>query len=151
MSSLYKQLLLLIIVAITGCASAPTQEMSDARQAVQAAQDAGADRHAPDTMKNAKQRLGKAGEEIQSGDFRGARRDAEAAKKNAIDAQDMSLAISGARIAVEKAAAKGVLTGASEVLLEKAEQAARVAEVSTAIRFAIDAKHQAEQDLRLEE
>lgn len=144
-----KQILILLsCLWLLACATAPMQEMSDARQAVQAAHDAGAGRHAPEVLKQAERQLNQAGEEIQTRQFRRARKDAVAAKSNAIQAQEMAHAIGAAKAVVEKAAGLGILSAEAELLLTQAKQAATTGDVQTAIRLANEAKHQAEQDLR---
>ena len=49
--------LILAVGMMAGCATAPTQEMSDARQAVQAARDVDATQHTPVAMGKAEQDL----------------------------------------------------------------------------------------------
>jgi nucleoid-associated protein YgaU len=81
-------------VLILGCATAPpTQEMSDARQSVEAAQNIGAEQHAPAAMGSAQQLLDKAQTDIQAGEFEQAQKEAIAAS----EAARMALAISQAR------------------------------------------------------
>lgn len=73
---------LLGFIALTssGCATTPpAQEMSDARQSLETAQIIGADEHAPEVMGNAQQLLIQAENEIQSGDYEQAQKDAAAA------------------------------------------------------------------------
>ena len=73
--------------AISACTThAPVQEMSDARQAVEAALDAGAKEYFPILIEEADLRLGSAENNMRSGIYWAAKRDAEAAKDYAIDA-----------------------------------------------------------------
>jgi len=147
-----KQVLLIaLLLLFAGCATAPTQEMSDARQAVSAAQDAGADKHAPEILKEAEEQLDRAGEELHKRDFREARRGAVAAKLQAMSAQEMTLAIGSAATAVDKAREHGVLSNETEQVLQQAQQAASEGDVQTAVRLANEARNMADQDLRLEE
>ena len=72
------------LIAITACASAPVQEMSDARQAIRAAEDAGAAVYAPQRLRQARQLLERAQillEETAYGD----------AKRVALDARDEAI------------------------------------------------------------
>lgn len=145
-----KTLVIVSLLLLGGCASAPTQEMSDARQAVRAAHDVGAEQHAPESLQNAERQLDKAGAELHQRDFREARKDAVAAKTNAINAQDMAHAIGSAVAAVDKAREHGVLSNEAGQLLKKAQMAATVGDVLMAVRFANQSRNLAEQDLRVE-
>ena len=61
--------------AIAGCVGAPVQEMSNARQAIRAAERAGAEEHAPDTLAKPGASSSSAKFNLQHGEYRdGARR-----------------------------------------------------------------------------
>jgi hypothetical protein len=84
-------LVMLLIVVSAGCATAPpVQEMSDARQAIAAAREAGAARHVPAMLQEAEARLANAEVYLSRGDsspnWSFARRDARAAKEIALEA-----------------------------------------------------------------
>ena len=66
----------LVLSVTVGCATAPTQEMSDARQAIQAARGAGAEKHAPEVLGNAESILAKAEQSIADNEYEPARADA---------------------------------------------------------------------------
>ena len=138
----------LLVMVVAACATAPTQEMSDARQALQAALDAGAGVHAPDALHNAEQHLNNAGQNIETGQYRDARHNAVTAKHEAIDAKEMARAIGSARKVIDEAENHGVLSDEARDLIDKAEVAARNNNVLMAVRLANDARNQAEQDLR---
>ncbi|MEO0421683.1 MAG: DUF4398 domain-containing protein [Pseudomonadota bacterium] len=71
-----------------GCASTPpVQELSDARQAIMAAEDAGADRYATARLNAAQMLLSSAEEKLQEQDYRGARTDAVSAHSRAVEAR----------------------------------------------------------------
>ena len=74
-----------------GCTTIPTQEMSDARQAVQAARELGATLHAPDNLNNAEEHLTEATKALNAGYFNEARERALAAKSEAVKARDNTL------------------------------------------------------------
>ncbi len=78
--------LLIIVVALTGCAAAPVQEMSDARQAIAAAEDAGAEQLAPATLAEARQYLADAERNLQARSYGVARSHAISAKTKAVEA-----------------------------------------------------------------
>ncbi len=82
-----------IILLISGCAAitAPVQEMSNARQTIQAARDAGAEIHAADSLKQAEQLLQQASQQLDDGDYISARSLAMKAKQQAMQARQSAL------------------------------------------------------------
>lgn len=86
-------LVALLFIAISACASAPVQEMSDARQALQAAEAVNASLRAPGDYTKAKQHLHEAETALHSRDYRTARKQAVLAKTHALKAR--SLAVEG--------------------------------------------------------
>jgi hypothetical protein len=92
-------LLLFVLLAglqLGGCAGAPLQEMSDARQAIRAAQRAGAEKHAPEVLTEAQQLVERARISMQKGDYRPARDDAALAREKAMEARRIAEAASAA-------------------------------------------------------
>jgi len=84
---------LLVPLVVAGCAVAPPiQEMSDARQAIKAAREAHAERHAGQPLHNAEMYMNEATEELRHGDYAKARKSAVAAKEEAVRARDNSVA-----------------------------------------------------------
>ena len=82
----------LILLLLTSCATtAPVQEMSNARQTIQAAVDAGAEIHAPAVLAQARNLLEDASRELEAGDYLLARDYAVQAKQLAIQARQTSL------------------------------------------------------------
>lgn len=79
-------LLALWCVGAAGCAGAPVQEMSNARQAINAARDAGAEHVAPQEFSEARSLLEQAETSLQKGAYGAARRSAVAAKIKAGEA-----------------------------------------------------------------
>lgn len=79
--------LLFCAVALAGCAGAPVQEMSNARQAVRAAEHAGANTRAPELMSEARQALRSAEGHLRQGEYRTAREEAELARTKAVEAR----------------------------------------------------------------
>lgn len=86
-------IIFLIVSTNAGCARAPVQEMSDARQAITSARDAGADEHAPEDLASAEQRLADAEKALRAGDYEQARTNALAAKENAFKARDLAASL----------------------------------------------------------
>jgi hypothetical protein len=74
------------LLVLAACASAPVQEMSDARQAIQAAEEAGAATYAPDVLQEAKRLLTSAERKLQREAYTGARLDAREARRKAHEA-----------------------------------------------------------------
>jgi hypothetical protein len=79
--------LLVCIVAAVGCAGAPVQEMSNARQAVRAAEKAGAATLAPELLTEARLALRSAESHLRQGEYRTARDSAELARAKAVEAR----------------------------------------------------------------
>ncbi len=83
-------LALLFGAVLGGCAGAPVQEMSNARQAVRAAEHAGAAVAAPAILDEAKQLLKSAESHLRRGDYRTARDEAELARTKAVEARGLA-------------------------------------------------------------
>ncbi len=75
---------------LSACASAPVQEMSDARQAIRAAQNAGASQKAAVHLENAQALLSSAEKSLQRRLYRAAKRDAVAARNQAVEAMQLA-------------------------------------------------------------
>jgi hypothetical protein len=74
------------VVLLAACASAPVQTMSDTRQTIKAAEAAGAEIVAPQSLAAARDGLKRAEDLLRAGDYRGASREAAAARQSAADA-----------------------------------------------------------------
>jgi len=83
------------LLCLAGCAAAPVQEMSDARQAVRAAQAAGAAERAPQELGAAQDLVGQAEAYLEQHAYRPARDAAIEARRLAIRALDVSRAAQG--------------------------------------------------------
>jgi hypothetical protein len=80
------------LVLLGGCANAPVQAMSDTRQAIQAAEAAGAQQAAPDKLQAARDGLKRAEDLIRARDYRAAKREALTARQHAAEALAASTA-----------------------------------------------------------
>lgn len=79
-----RALLTLAVLMVAGCVTAPpVQEMSDARQAISAAEQADAERLAADTLNDARRFLAEAERQIQEEAYSAARMNAVRAKNRA--------------------------------------------------------------------
>ena len=86
----------LLAIGLAGCASSPpVQEMFDARQAIQAAEEAGAATHAPRDLRDAKIFISSAEQKLQKKAYNGARNDAREARNRAMSALNASRLLSG--------------------------------------------------------
>ena len=79
-------ILVVAALALAACAGAPVQEMSNARQAIRAARDAGAERAAPQKLNEAEALLNRAEDSLERRAYRAARRNATAALDKAAEA-----------------------------------------------------------------
>ena len=79
------------LAALTACASLPIQEMSDARQAIRAARDAGAETYATQVLDAAERRLDSAADLLAGGDYEGSREAAIDARREAVRARLLAL------------------------------------------------------------
>lgn len=79
--------LALVLALAAGCAAGPpVQEMSNARQVIRAAHEAGVRTDSSESLSEAERLLGQAEVQLQRGEYRGARRDALAARDKAAEA-----------------------------------------------------------------
>ena len=89
---IHLSLLLLLAVFASACAvNPPVQEMSNARQAIEAAVASGAEIHAPSELAEARALLDRASDALGEGDYPAARHYALEAKAAAIRARQESL------------------------------------------------------------
>ncbi|MGD2075065.1 MAG: DUF4398 domain-containing protein [Gammaproteobacteria bacterium] len=79
---------------LVACAPAPVQEMSEARQAIDAARAAGAGQYAPEQLDDAHSLLDEAQQLLNERRFRDARRSASQARDAAIRARETAEAVS---------------------------------------------------------
>ncbi len=85
-SQFLRAAVLAALFVVAGCQTAPVQDMSDARQAITVARDAGAEEHAADDLKAAVVYLQSAENFLYKREYDLARRDALQAKSSALDA-----------------------------------------------------------------
>lgn len=82
--------LLILPLLVAACAGAPVQEMSNARQTVMAAHQAGAAKAAPQVMAQAQKLLTEAQAALDAGDYSTALKDARRAREAALKALELS-------------------------------------------------------------
>lgn len=88
---------LTVLLLLSACAGPPVQEMSDARQAIQAAEAAGAKKWAPVPLRQARDYLGSAEKKLEKRAYNGARNDARNARQKATHARTIAETIGGDR------------------------------------------------------
>jgi hypothetical protein len=108
-----------------GCAEVPVQQMSNARQALQAAEQVDAQRFAPGRFRQAQGHLKRAEEALEVPAYREAHKEAELARARAIEARVSAEVLYQARTAVQEAARLGNLPPDTELLLRHAVEAAQ--------------------------
>ena len=87
MSKLFRALLVVLPLTVVGCQTAPpVQEMSDARQAIAVAKDAGAESNARSELEEAEELLHRAKLNLAERLYGEARQDAVSARRRALDA-----------------------------------------------------------------
>lgn len=84
--------ILALLLLLPACGGAPVQEMSDARQAVRAAQAAGAAEYAPDQLANAVRLIDSAQDDLRRHEYRSAQQSAVEARRRALEALEASRA-----------------------------------------------------------
>jgi hypothetical protein len=84
-----------LLASLAACAGAPVQEMSDARQAVRAAQAAGAGERAPAELASAQQLIDEAQQHLQRHEYRQAQEAALEARQQAVRALEVSRQAAG--------------------------------------------------------
>ncbi len=135
---------------LSSCSTVPpTQEMSDARQAIKAARELDAAEYFPFSLYCAERHLQIAEQELKlnGADYSYARFSALAAKEAALQAHEIAKALRNARQSLEQADQVGHLWRDSRAVLARAEQAAREGDAQTALRLAGQARSQGENAL----
>lgn len=93
MKKISKLVGIIILIMIIGCTTIPTQEMSDARQALNAANHVNAKYYAPNKWLQAQKNLKQAEKYLINNQFPQARSQANLVKKQAVSAYNMAVSI----------------------------------------------------------
>jgi hypothetical protein len=110
---------------LAGCASAPIQEMSDARQAIQAAEQVRADALTPKDLELARHHVLRAEQALEVRAYHRARKEAQEAQTLATRARAVAVALTETRQSVEEAKRLGIAPADAIFFLDGAMQAAR--------------------------
>ena len=116
----WRGLVCAVALSLAACATAPSQEMSDARRAVDAAADAQAERLAPHAMSRALAALDGASTALRAGDYAAAREMARSARGEAINARMLANALILAEDGIAAARAQGRPWAGAQRLLDEA-------------------------------
>jgi hypothetical protein len=130
----------LVLAGLTGllgaCASAPTQEMMEAREGIRNAEAAGAGRYAAEQLARARRAVSDAERDLDLGAFASARKAARESVRQANDAQGLAMLVSEAVVAVERARSRGVVVDTADQAIAAAIVAGRRGEREYAQAFA---------------
>ena len=121
---------------VTGCASAPSQEMSDARQALQAAVAVGAEALVTPDVERARNFLSSAESALALKQYDRARNGAVAAKRAALWARRVAVEIRDAQAELRRATAAGVFVPEAGDALQQAKAAAQAGRATQALEHA---------------
>ncbi|WP_353570544.1 DUF4398 domain-containing protein [Candidatus Albibeggiatoa sp. nov. BB20] len=138
--------ILFLVGFLISCTGIPTQEMSDARQALKAAHKAHADYYVPENIAQAQDTLDQAEHALSQSQFSNARSNALLAKEQAVKAYEMSVAVDQAKVIWQEIA---FLTYDKDInlLFKKAKQFAEQGDVSQTLYFASQVHEEGEKTL----
>lgn len=135
-----------LLVFLTGCATLPTQEMSDARQAIKAAHGAKAEVYIPSGVLHAEKDLAQAERYLAQGLFQQARQHALSAKQYAVNAYEASMTLEHAKI-IWQTIANLDSQAARHPALAQAESAALHGDIGNILNLADIALQQGQETL----
>jgi len=136
-------ILFTIITIVSSCMSIPTQEMSDARQAIKIARETKAELYAPLTLAKAEEKLAIAQQNVETGFFSIAHHQAIAAKEQAVIAYEMAITIERARQTWQTLSNLGYPNVQLTTLIEQATRAASQDNIEETLFLADHAYQQA--------
>ncbi len=112
------------VAVVTGCASVPSQEMSDARRAIRTAEKAEAAQYAPRELGRARAALDDALAALAASDYVTAEAAARTARSAAIDARALATEIQLTTLSISDARRAGRPVGGAEAFVKLARAAA---------------------------
>lgn len=128
-----RALVVMLLIGLSGCAVVPSQEMSDARRALDAATQVDAARFAPHSLKRSSAALARAERELVDANYDVARAAALRARSEAIEARFLAREMAGTLAAIDAARAAGRPVAGAEALLQRARDAAADGKVERAL------------------
>jgi hypothetical protein len=138
------KILAVSVIVVVGCATIPTQEMSDARQAIQAAREVQAEYYAPGSLAIAEQNLTQAERHLEEKAYEQARLVAVLAKRQALNSYNMARSLDRAKQIWQAISELGDSTLVGRRLLEKAYLAAKQNHIDNTIEWANKAYYEGE-------
>lgn len=135
-----------LLVFLMGCATLPTQEMSDARQAIKAAHSAKAEVYIPSGVLRAEKDLAQAEKDLAQGLFQQAQQHALSAKQRAVNAYEASMTLEHAKI-IWQTIANLDPQAARHPALAQAESAALHGDVDNVLNLVNNALQQGQETL----
>lgn len=130
----------LLLAVLAGCASAPIQEMSDARQTINAARDAGAESEAPGSLGRAESLLHEAQQHLESMNYQRARNDAVAARMQAQKARMLANIVAETRRGMADAGTNDEAVKRADGLLQESVDLAAQGDMTRALQLAREAR-----------
>jgi hypothetical protein len=127
--------ILLLGLLLSGCAGVPSQEMSDARRALAAAEQADARRHAAALLARGQRALREAETALAGADYGEARARALSARAVAIEARFVSRELATTLQVIERARGEGRPVGGALELVQRAREAVRAGQVERALEM----------------
>lgn len=121
---------------LAACASVPSQEMSDARRAIDAARDAHAQELAPASLRRADSALDSATLALRSGNYEDARNLARLARDEAILSRELASRVAAAVQGIDAARTAGRPWQGAASLLREAEAVSTAGDTARAVQMA---------------
>ena len=128
-------LLTIAIAVMAGCASVPSQEMSDARRAIRAAEKAAAGEHAPNALARARDALDDARKALARSDYPAAEAAARTARSEAIDARALATEMQLTALSIAEARRDGRPIAGAESFVDRARRAADAGDAERALEY----------------
>ena len=128
-------LLTVVVAAAAGCASVPSQEMSDARRAIRAAEKAAAGEHAPNALARARDALDDARKALARSDYPAAEAAARTARSEAIDARALATEMQLTALSIAEARRAGRPVAGAESFVDRARRAANAGDAERALEY----------------
>ncbi|KAF0191406.1 MAG: lipoprotein [Gammaproteobacteria bacterium] len=130
----------LLAAGLSGCASAPIQEMSDARQTINAARDAGAESEAPGSLGRAESLLTEAQRQLELMNYKRARNDAVEARLQAQKARTLANIVAETRRGITDAGTENEDIQRADGLLQQSVNLAAQGDMTRALQLAREAR-----------
>lgn len=125
-----------VMLVLAACARVPSQEMSDARRALDAAREANAQQYARASLERAASALDDATAALSAGHYETARGLAETARKEAILSRELAVRVAEVASVIDSVRAAGGRWEGAASLLREAESTSRAGDTARAVEIA---------------